>query len=202
VEVRNTPSKQPVVSRDSAVLIEDLGLALRDVSVFNGHLPDGAVIVEKIDNVKAIFAELSRRSIEVAPTLGELSIKTNRKMDELLADCLAYPTRMPYEKGFDGVRERFRCQLCRKAEHPQETLIYLCEGCLDGTVTAIENRTPFPGLFLYRTYSESRRCPHADSETVLVTVLWSDEDSFETGRCKQCFMDEKRERLTLTEDRQ
>jgi len=123
-------------------------------------------------------------------------------MDELLADCLAYPTRMPYEKGFDGVRERFRCQLCRKAEHPQETLIYLCEGCLDGTVTAIENRTPFPGLFLYRTYSESRRCPHADSETVLVTVLWSDEDSFETGRCKQCFMDEKRERLTLTEDRQ
>jgi len=91
VEVRNTPPKQSVVSRDSAVLIEDLGLALRDVSVFNGHLPDGAVIIEKIDNVKAIFAELSKRSIEVEPTLGELPKITNWKMDDLLADLSCVP---------------------------------------------------------------------------------------------------------------
>jgi hypothetical protein len=171
MEFRNTPPKQPIVSRDSPVLLEDLCLALRDVSVFNGHLPDGAVIVEKIDNVKAIFAELLKRSIEIVPTLGELSIKTNWKMDDLLADCLAYPARMPYEKGLDGVRERFRCLLCRKAEYPEETLIYMCDGCFDRTVTAIDSLTPFPGLFLYRTYSQSGRCPHADSESVLVTVL-------------------------------
>jgi hypothetical protein len=202
VEVRNTPLKEPVPSRDSAVLIEDLGLALRGVAVFNGHLPDGAVIVEKIDNVKAIVAELSKRSIDVIPTLGELSIRTNLKKADLLADCLAYPTRMPYEKGLDGVRERFRCPLCRKEEHAEETLIYMCEGCLDRTLSALETRTPFPGLFLYRTYSESKRCPHADPETVLVTVLWSDEDWFETGRCKQCLMEEKRKRLILAEESQ
>jgi hypothetical protein len=184
------------------VLIEDLCVSLRDVSVFNGHLPDGAVIVEKIEDVKTVFAELSKRGIQIASALEDLSAKTNWKVQDLLADCLAYPARMPYEKGLDDIRERFRCPLCRKAEMPEDTLIYMCDGCLDRTVIAIENRIPFPGLFLYRTYSESKRCPHADSGTVLVTVLWSDEDWFETGRCKECFMAEKRSRLTPTEDKQ
>ncbi len=197
VEIRNTPPKPPIVSRDSDTLVEDLCIALRDVSVFNGHLPDGAVIVEKIDDVKAIFAELSKRGINVKPALEDLSEKTNYRMNDLLADSLGYPARMPYEKGLDGIRERFRCPLCRKAEYPDGTLIYMCGECLDRTLTAIEDRTPFPGLFLYRTYTELRRCPHADSETVLVTVLWSDEDWFETGRCKVCLLDEKERRLAV-----
>jgi hypothetical protein len=194
VEVRNTPPKPPVVSRDSTALLEDLCLALRDVSVFNGHLPNGAVIVEKINNVKAIFAELSKRGVAVEPTVHELSAKTNHQLDDLLADCLGYPVRIPYDKGLDGVRERFRCQLCRSAEHPEETLVWICDGCLDRTIAAIENRAPFPGLFLYRTYSECRRCPPADSETVLATILWTDEGWFDAGRCSECFLDEKRQR--------
>lgn len=194
VEVRNTPPQLPVVSRESTVLLEDLCLALRDVSVFNGHLPNGEVIVEKIDNVKAIFSELSRRGVAIESAVQELSAKTNRQLGDLLADCLGYPARIPFDKGLDGVRERFRCQLCRGAEHPEETLVWICDGCLDRTIAAIENRTPLPGLFLYRTYSESRRCCHADSDTVMATILWTDEGWFDAGRCSECFLDEKRKR--------
>jgi len=174
-----------------------LCLALRDVSVFNGLLPDGAVVLEKIDDVKTIFAELSKRGMEVASTLEELSAKTNRKMDDLLQDCIAYPARIPFEKGLDGIQERLRCSLCRKTEHPEEieeTVFWMCDRCLDRTVDAIENRTPFPGLFLDRTYTESKRCPHANSESVLATVFWSDDDWWETGRCKECYLNEKQRR--------
>jgi hypothetical protein len=180
--------------------LEDLCLALRDVTVFNGHLPNGAVIVEKIDDVKAIFAELLKRGVEVASTIGELSAKTNRKMDDLLEDCAAYPERTPYEKGLDGIQERLRCSLCRRAERPEETLFWMCDQCLDRTMDAIEKRTPFPGLFLYRTYSELRGCSHSDSETVLATVFWSDDDWWEPGRCKQCYLDEKRRRAVGLSD--
>lgn len=196
--MRNTPRKPPPSTRDSSVLLDDLCLALRDVTVFNGHLPNGAVVVEKIDDVKAIFAELSKRGVEVAPTLEELSSKTNRKMEDLLEDCLAYPERAPYEKGLDSIQERLRCSLCRKAERPEETLFWVCDQCLDRTVDAIENRTPFPGLFLYRTYTESKRCDHGDAETVLATIFLSDEDWFEAGKCKQCCVDEKKRREALT----
>lgn len=191
MEVRNTPPKPPPSSRDSSVLLDDLCLALRDVSVFNGHLPNGAVIVEKINDVKAIFAELSKRGVEVASTLGELSVKTDRKMDDLLEDCLGYPERIPYETGLDGIQERLRCSLCRKAERPEETLFWMCDRCLDRTMDAIEKRTPFPGLFLYRTYNELSGCPHSDAETVLATVFWSDGDWWDPGRCWQCHLDEK-----------
>ena len=197
MEVRNTPRKPPLSIRDSSVLLADLCLALRDVTVFNGHLPNGAVIVEKIDDVKAIFAELSKRGVEVASTLRDLSATTDRKMDDLLEDCLAYPERTPFEKGLDGIQERLRCSLCRKIERPEETLFWMCDQCLDRTVDAIEKRTPSPGLFLYRTYSELRGCPHSDSETVLATVFWSDEDWWEPGRCKQCYLDEKRCRAAV-----
>ena len=181
------------------MLLEDLCLSLREVTVFNGHLPSGAVIIEKIDDVKVIFAELSKRGIEVASTLQELSAQTDRKMGDLLEDCLAYPRRMPFDKGLDGIQERLRCSLCRKAERPEETLFSMCDRCLNGTVEAIENRTPFPGVFLDRTYNGSKRCAHGDAETVMATIFWSDGDWFETGKCKQCYLDEKKRREGLTE---
>jgi hypothetical protein len=194
VEVRNTPSRTPIVCRDSAELSEDLCLALREVAISNRHLSGGAAIVEKTDAVKAVYSELSKRGIELASALSTLSEKTNWKMADLLADCLAYPARIPEVKGLDDVRERFRCQFCRQAEHPEETLIWMCAGCLNRVIEAIESRVPFPGIFLYRTYNESRRCPHADSETVLAS---SDDDWFETGRCTQCILDEKQKRSAL-----
>lgn len=197
MEVRNTPPKSLPSFRESPVLLEDLCVALRDVIVFNGQLPNGAAVVEKIDDVKAILAELSNRGVEVASTLQELSTKTDRLMGDLLEACLAYPTRTPFEKGLDGIQERLRCSLCGRAERPEETSLWMCHQCLDRTVEAIENRTAFPGLFLYRTYSESRGCPHSDSETVLATVFWSDEDWWDPGRCKQCYLDEKLRRADV-----
>ena len=51
---------------------------------------------------------------------------------------------------------------------------------------------PPPGLLFYRTYNTSKRCSHADSDTVLVTR--DDEEFWYTGRCKVCLLDEKTSR--------
>jgi len=189
VEVRNTPPKLPISSRKSSDLIEDFCIALRNVSVFGHDLPNGARVVEKIEEVTAVFAELSKRGVDLTEHIQQLSYQTTWQMDALLRDCLAYPNAIPYVRDADGIRAYFRCNLCGKAEFPSDSQLRMCDDCLDRTVEKVDTLAPPPGLLFYRTYNTSKRCPHADSETVLVT--WDDEESWETGRCKVCLQEEK-----------
>ena len=57
---------------------------------------------------------------------------------------------------------------------------------------ALDTHIPPVGLLLYRTYNATRRCRHADAETVLVT--WNDEEYWESGHCKVCIQEESNSR--------
>lgn len=200
--MRNTPPKPPETARDSTTLLEDLCIALRDVAVFDRDLPNGAAVVEKIDEVRGILSELSKRKVGVEFRLQELSSQTHWRMNELLADCCGYPDRIPYVRGLDGIREHFRCYLCGQKERPDDPQLdpdfWMCDECLDRTVAAIEERNPIPGVFLYRSYNESERCKHADCETVVASISWHD-DSHSPGRCKDCWIGERKRRRTAEE---
>ena len=84
------------------------------------------------------------------------------------------------------MRRTFRCPICSQREYPDRKGIQLCNECLERARTAIQTKTPIEGLILFRTYSESKRCPHADSETVLVAL--DDEYDFHMADsyCDQC----------------
>jgi hypothetical protein len=197
MEVRNTPPEPPTASRTSDTLIEDLCLALRKVAVWDYHVPNDRRVVEFIEDVRAIQDELRKREVNYEARIRQLSGETGWQMETLLEDCLGFPATAPYVREKDGVRRRFRCPLCGKAEFPVETQMFLCDGCIDAAIEATERQTDVPGLFLYRTYTPSRRCPHADDDTVLWTVVWSDEEFYDDGRCKICLLDEKSRRSLL-----
>lgn len=165
--------------------------------MFGHDLPDGAAVLQKIEEVKALYAELSRRGVSLDEHIWPLSSQTNWQMDALLADTLGYPKVIPYVRDSDGIRAYFRCNLCGKAEFPIESELRMCDDCLTRTCEMVDTRTPPPGLLFYRTYNVSKRCSHADSETVLVT--WDDEEFWETGRCKLCLLEEAQRRAGVGE---
>jgi hypothetical protein len=197
VEVRNTSPSSPIVSRTSETLIEDLCLALRNVGVMNRNLPNGFRIVESIDEVKAIYAELLKRDVNSDGRIRHLSGETGWQMEVLLADCLAFPGVCPYVREADGIRKQFRCRQCKMAEFPPHSKLEMCDDCMERTVEMLDTVSsaliPPPGLLFYRTYNISKRCLHADSDTVLVT--WDHEEFWETGHCKVCLLEERQRRL-------
>jgi len=185
-----------MVSRDSDELIEDLCLALRNVAIGNYGLPGDQRIVKYIDEVKALYAEILKRDVNSEVRIRQLSGETGWQMEVLLADCLAFPAVCPYLRDEDGIRKYFRCPLCRKAEFPVDSKLEMCDECLERVAGILDTipplYTPPPGLLFYRTYNSSKRCSHADSDTVLVTR--DDEEFWYTGRCKVCLLDEKTSR--------
>jgi hypothetical protein len=121
VEVRNTRPDPPIFSRDSETLLEDLCLALRNVAVWDSDLPDGQRVAKFVAEASAVHAELVKREVNYEDRVHELSTETGWQMGTLLEDCLGFPTTSPYVREADGVRRRFRCPLCRKAEVPVGT---------------------------------------------------------------------------------
>ena len=188
MEVRNTPPKPPISDRKSSDLIEDFGVALRNASVFGKYLPD------EIAEVKALHLELSKRNVDWTEYVQHLSTETKWQMDALLRDCLAFPEVTPYVRNEDGIRSYFRCGLCGKIEFPMDSQLRMCDYCLEHTIETLEKLTPPTGLLFYRTYNTSKRCSHADSETVLVT--WDHEEFWETGRCKVCLLEAQATRVS------
>jgi hypothetical protein len=118
-------------------------------------------------------------------------------MEELLEDCLNYPKVIPYVRDKDGIKRSLRCPICGRGEIPDRLGVWLCDRCVSDAIESLQKRTPMKGLVLFRTYNESKRCEHADSETVL--MAFDDEYDFEMGNnyCVQCLTDEQRRRLTL-----
>lgn len=116
-------------------------------------------------------------------------------MEQLLQECLLYPEVIPYVRGRDGVRRVFRCWVCEKREMPDLDGIRLCNECLSAAIESVRSRKPLKWLILFRTYNETKRCKHADSETVL--MAFNDEYDFqmENSYCEQCLIEEQRHRI-------
>src|SRR5262245_46931536 len=73
--------------------------------------------------------------------------------------------------------------------------IWICDECLSETIESVRSRKQLMGLILIRTYNETKRCEHADSETVL--MAFDDEYDFqmENSYCERCLVDEQRRRM-------
>jgi hypothetical protein len=190
VEVRNTPGRSHVSDRNTETLLEDLCIALRDVAVAEWDLPDGPRVVSQINDVKTIIEEIAKRGVDCTARIATLCKETGWQVDLLLTECVSFPQTVPWVRRLDGVRRRFQCVVCHKAEYPNGTEILLCDGCVDRALLAIEGKTDSPGLFIYRTYTPSGRCRHADDETVLMTVEYDEFEFYGVGRCAVCLREE------------
>jgi hypothetical protein len=194
--MRNTPPELPIQERSDQELLECLCLELRNVGVGGYELPNGMRVNQNIRDVCAIHAELTKRNVEIAPSITLLSEQTSWMMDDLLADCLAYPERRPYARGLDGICDKLRCRLCGKAERPPDAKIFwYCDSCMQRIASAIQKRVPCEGMVIFRSYTPGSRCNHADSDTVLAGEEYEDGKVF--GVCEKCIVDELARRRAL-----
>jgi len=193
--MRDTAPRQAIERRATDELLDDLCLALRDVGVRDYCLPDDESVTSFIKEVQLISSELKQRNTDFKNWIERLSDETGWQMEQLLQECLLYPEVIPYVRERDGVRRVFRCSICGKRERPNLDGICLCDECLSEAIESIRRRKPSKGLILFRTYNETKRCKHADSETVL--MAFDDEYDFqmENSYCEQCLIEEQRRRM-------
>lgn len=191
----NSPPKAAIHDRSDSSLLEDLCRELRNVAVFDNTLPDGDRVKQHIEEVCAIHRELVERRIDIAPRITTLSKETSWRMQDLLGDCLAYPTKQPYVKEPDGVRRTLRCTRCRSAERPPDAkLFWFCESCMKLVASALHDKTERDGIVIFRSYTTGARCSHADAETTLASE-WYSESIY--GVCERCVYDEIARRRKL-----
>lgn len=193
--MRNTSPEPTVEERDTARLIEDLCLALRDVGVQNFHVPNDECGPASIKSVQQIHAELEKRGVDCQSRLARLSEETKWQMERLLQDCLAYPEIVPYVREEDGVRRFFRCYVCGEREFPDRKGLLLCDICLLRSAEAIRDRVPWGELLLLRIYNESYWCRHANAETVM--AAFDDYETLGSTWCAQCIDEELRRRVEI-----
>jgi hypothetical protein len=186
----NTPPRPPISERPDEVLLDDLCRELRHVAVNESGLPDGERVLAHIREVCAVHSELASRHVDFQSRLERLSEETHWQIPPLLDDCLAYPKRLPFVREPDGIHRYLRCQLCSKAERPLDArLFWFCENCMRRVLDAVRQRTPIPGIILFRTYNTEQRCAHADADTVLACEGQEYIDHF-SGVCERCIHDE------------
>ena len=190
----NSPPPVPVQKRGVEELLEALCIELRHVGVGDYDLPNGQRILPHIREVVSIHAELVRREVDWRPRLKVLSGETKWQMIQLLDDCLAFPTRLPFVREQDGISRTLRCSLCLKAERPVDVkLFWFCDACMHRVAEAMNQRTPLKGVILFRTYNAECRCVHADADTVLAAEHYTDDLN---GVCEKCIHHELERRQT------
>ena len=201
---RNSPPPPPIATRNADDLLEELGLALRDVAVVSSSLPVDPDRLFHINRVKAVHAELTRRGVDIAPLLATLTQQTAWLMESLLDECLRYPasspgiTIAPEVRDADGIRHWFRCPRCQDEEIPDKDGIWLCNSCLAESAAALRERRPLAGLVVVRSYTPEKWCAHADADTVL--VAFEDYDGLGPCYCSVCLTDERRRRARIPSD--
>ncbi len=193
--MQSTPQAPPFAERDDNELVEELCLALRDVGVRAYSLPDDERTKAKIIDVQEIHSILQMRRVGIEARLERLSSETSWQMEDLLRDCLAYPSVVPYVKAFDGVRIPFRCYLCEKKEFPNRDHIWFCDDCLEEAIKSIESKIPLKGLLLMRLYNREYWCEHSNAETLV--LAFDDYEPIHDCYCKQCLTEEQIRRNSL-----
>lgn len=189
MEIRNTPTEPDLEWLDSPELLSQLMIALRNVGVHEVHLPcPSDTMVDWIGVVQRIHHLLVQRAIDPTADLQKLSEQTGWLIQPLLEECLQWPKVTPHVREKDGIRRLQRCWLCCQREYPDAAAETLCDGCLLQMIDLLRTRKPPEGFIFFRTYNQSHWCPHADSETVLMTS--DDYDFLADGRCELCLREE------------
>jgi len=192
VEFRNTPPRPPIPKRTANDLLEDLCLALRAVGVEEVWPASREAVAEAL----AIAAELDARGVSFADRLNRLSEETGWLMPKLLEECRRCPEDVSHVTEFDGVRRRFRCRYCKNAEHPEDDRYAACDPCLEKLIHSFSSLVALEGTVLFRTYNPDWRCPHADSDTVVLGIDYYEDGMLRPGDCKRCLQEAKHRRHT------
>jgi hypothetical protein len=110
MEIRNTATEPELEWLDTLELTNQLKLALRNVVVYERHLPTPTdTMVKWIEVVQRIQRILVLRQIDATTELVTLSTETGWLMEPLLEGCLEWPAVTPHVREKDGIR---RCQRC------------------------------------------------------------------------------------------
>ena len=107
MEMRSTPPRVPIERRDTETLPEDLCIALRNVALWEYDLPRGQRVLEQIEEVKSIHAELVIRESTLMIGCGDCPRRECGEMTMLLKECLTFPAAIPYVRGATGIRGRW-----------------------------------------------------------------------------------------------
>lgn len=138
VEFRNTPPKPPISERTDKEVVEALCIAIRDVGVSNGVLPDGEGIREKIKTAQDIHKEIVKRDINIRRRIKKLSRETKWPMVRLLDETIQFPETIPYlEK-----KPKLVCRECVENTYARNAPLGLCDGCLEKGIELIESDSP------------------------------------------------------------
>jgi len=138
VEFRNTPPKPPISDRADEEVVEALCIALREVGVFNGILPDGEDVREKIKTAQDIYKEIEKRRINVRRRIKKLSKETKWPMERLLNETIHFPETIPYL----SKNPKLRCRGCCDNSYARNAPLGLCDECLDKGIELIESYSP------------------------------------------------------------
>lgn len=181
----NTPPRPPVGKRSNEDLLEDLDVSLRDAV----HLCIAEARAERIALVKEIHQELKTGSIDLKEFFVSFNQATGWLMDRFLAECLEYPHVTPHVRLLNGLRRDFLCERCGQNERPEvgARAFGVCTFCLVQALEALRQKDG-ERFMVFRTYSPSKRCVHADSETVMVAAL--DEEWWYEPWCELCLTTE------------
>jgi hypothetical protein len=191
VEFRNTPARSAIGERDSAELLEDLCIALRDVAVREGSLPRSEDAKTAVRLAADIAAELDARGVTTSERLDRLSQETGWLMHQLLEDCRRFPSVLPRVRELDGIRRYIRCRYCKAAERPEDDVRWgTCDTCLRRIIESLDSLNVIEGTVLFRTYNSEWRCEHADANTVLLAANFYAEGFLGPGACRRCLDEE------------
>ena len=195
VEFR-TPSPRPDPGMMSVQqLLEELVESLREIAMRDRDLPSGDKVKSAIERVCSLKRELDRLGESTDTTISELNRTTGWDFKTILTESLTYPVTTPHRRGADGVREIFRCTLCKRIERPAKSKsFWYCDACIVRIRSALEDRINLYGIILFRTYSSGARCAHATDDTVLFADYNSD---IIAGNCATCLDDELEYRVRV-----
>jgi hypothetical protein len=138
VEFRKSPPKPPISERTDKEVVEALCIALRDVGVFNGRLPDGEDVREKIKTAQDIYKEIVKRDINIRRRIKKLARETKWPMVRLLEETIKFPETIPYLEE----KPKLVCRECMENTYARNAVLGLCDDCLEKGIELIEKDSP------------------------------------------------------------
>ena len=191
---RNSPPPLPIKDRNTDALVEDIFVALRDAAWWVGDFPvppnSRAEIV--IKEIQEIHSELMSRNVSLDSQIGELSEATKWQMGVFLKECLEWPDSKPLIRGLDGIRNARRCDLCKKAERPDNKGMPFCSSCLQELPRIFKfNKSDFAKIEIVSSATPDLECGHEERPSLI--LRYDNDDDF-YYYCQKCIEDEGQRR--------
>ena len=118
--------RRPIDEWSEELLVEELLDGLREVGVRNEELPDLGEIRTLIVKIKLLWAQVTRRDINIDIAITVLAQQTGWPMRRILEASLQFPSQIPFINT-ECVR---LCGNCGEVR-PRSAALSLCDDCLE-----------------------------------------------------------------------